>query len=353
MRLFAVMLLSIASACCAAQPPGDTSHGVILQYHHVSDTMPAITSISPKTFTEQLDWLAAHHFEVWPLAKLVDYVKQGKPTPQRVVAITFDDAYESIYTTAFPLLKQRGWPFTIFVATKYVESNQRYYLSWQQLKEMQAAGATIGNHTYDHTHLIRHLPGESKEAWQKRITDDIQHAAKMIEARLGTKPTLFVYPYGEYDDDVIAIVDKLGYTGFGQQSGAIGPGSLFAVLPRFPMGGKYSRMETFPTKVMTLPLPIAPETMDPLVGDNLQPTLTLHFTTSKLRLNQLVCYGPDGITELARTSPTTYVARSKLPVPVGRSRYNCTMPVNGSSRFYWYSQLWIRKEPDGSWYPEP
>ena len=353
MRLFAVMLLSIASACCAAQPPGDTSHGVILQYHHVSDTMPAITSISPKRFTEQLDWLAAHHFEVWPLAKLVDYVKQGKPTPQRVVAITFDDAYESIYTTAFPILKKRGWPFTIFVATKFVDSRREFYLSWEQLKEMQASGATIGNHTYNHAHLIRRLDGESTDAWQRRVTDDIEHAARMIHDHLGVTTRLFAYPYGEYDGAVIAIVDKLGYIGFGQQSGAIGPNSLFAVLPRFPMGGQYSEMNSFKTKVETLPLPIETVTTEPLVGDQLRPTLTLHFTRSGLRLNQLVCYGPDGITALTKISDNTFEARSKDPVPVGRSRYNCTMPVEHSTRFYWFSQMWIRKEPDGSWYPEP
>lgn len=354
MRLLFLCTLSIfCTTCLAAAPPGTTSHGVILQYHHVSNDSPAITSIPPQRFAEQMNWLGSHGFEVWPLGKLVDYVRQGKPTPDHVVAITFDDAYESIFTTAYPILKQRGWPFTIFVATKYVGTSPDFYLSWAQLKEMQASGATIGNHTYDHTHLIRYHPGESTSAWRKRITGEIQRAAQMIHNHLGVSPDLFAYPYGEYDADVIAIIKQLNYTGFGQQSGAIGPNSLFAVLPRFPMGGQYSKMDSFESKVETLPLPVKPVATEPIVGNQLRPVLTLNFTSRNLRLDQLVCYGPDGITALKPTSPTSFEAQSKGPVPVGRSRYNCTMPVENSSRFYWFSQMWIRKEADGSWYPEP
>lgn len=353
MRSIAFLVLVVISSSCLALPPGDRSHGIILQYHHVSTESPPITSIPPARFADQLAWLASHHFQIWPLQKLVDHVRQDKPTPQHVAAITFDDAYESIYTNAFPLLKKRGWPFTIFVATKYVSTDPGLYLSWKQLAEMHAAGATIGNHTYDHPHLIRHLKGETAAAWRKRVTAEIQHAARMLHAHFGDTPKLFAYPYGEYDTGVIAIIDKLGYTGFGQQSGAIGPHSLFSVLPRFPMGGKYSKMASFESKAETLPMPIETVTTDPRVGKDWRPTLTLNFTTTHLRLKQLVCYGPDGITALTQTSPTSFEARSKAPIPVGRSRYNCTIPVEHSQRYYWFSQMWIRKEPNGSWYPEP
>ncbi|HKI73107.1 MAG TPA: polysaccharide deacetylase family protein [Pseudomonadales bacterium] len=326
---------------------------MILQYHHVADDTPYITSIAPERFAAQVTWLADHHFEIWPLEKLVRTVRQGNPTPDHVAAITFDDAYASIYTRAFPLLKERGWPFTIFVATKFVNGRPEDYLSWDELKEMQTAGATIGNHTYDHRHLIRRDPGESYDAWHKRVADDIDKAAREIEAHLGTAPKLFAYPYGEYDADVMQIVEEKGYIGFGQESGAFGPGDLFGALPRFPMGGDYSSMDTFPNKVNTLPLPIHMVFTNPLVGDNLRPSLTLEFTKKDLRLDQLVCYGPGGRTDLTQTSSTTFVARNKTSIPIGRSRYNCTMPVQGTDRYYWFSQMWIRKEPDGSWYPEP
>jgi hypothetical protein len=179
----------------------------------------------------------------------------------------------------------------------------------------------------------------------------------LIEQHLGDAPDLFAYPYGEYDHRVTTLVSSLGYAGFGQQSGAAGPGADFSVLPRFPFGGNYNDLETFKTKVNTLPLPMTTMPVDPMIGDELRPVLTLEFSKSLPRLHQLVCYGPGGPTELTKVSELVFTAKSVIDVPVGRSRYNCTMPSNApggqAERFYWYSQLWIRKRPDGSWYPEP
>jgi len=351
--------IALMLACCfsctePAMPDNDASHGVILQYHHVSDETPPITSISPAQFEAHLAWLASNAFEVWPLERLVDTVRVGKPTPDRVVAITFDDAYRSIYTTALPLLRRHGWPFTIFVSTEFVGANPDQYLSWDELKEMKAAGATIANHTHSHTHLLRRLDGESAEQWRARITADIARAQDLIRKHLGDAPALFAYPYGEYDGAVIEILESLGYTAFGQQSGAFGPAARFTLLPRFPMGGNYSGLESFATKMQTLPLPIEAVLTEPLVDGDTTPALELTFTREGLRFHQLACYGPDGNpTPLMRTSGTTFVAQSEVPVPVGRSRYNCTMPSAEADRYYWFSQLWIRKNPDGSWYPEP
>lgn len=348
---FAGLLIASAGARGDA-PPGNTAHGVILQYHHVADDTPAITSITPARFAEQLDWLAANDYEVWPLSRLVNEVRAGKPTPSHVVAITFDDAYKSIYTNAWPLLRERHWPFTIFVSTKFVGTAAQEYLSWDQLAEMKTHGATIANHTWDHTHLLRYEPGETETEWRARITGEIQRAQSDLEHHLGDTPKLFAYPYGEYDPAILNIVQDLGFTGFGQQSGAIGPDSLFTVLPRFPMGGQYSAMDQFKSKIRTLPLPVEADDRSPLVGDDARPRLTLVFKAGT-HVDQLVCYGPGGVTDLEQTGPLAFVARSKTPVPVGRSRYNCTMPVPGTDRFYWFSQMWIRKNPDGSWYAEP
>ncbi|MCB1691464.1 MAG: polysaccharide deacetylase family protein [Pseudomonadales bacterium] len=327
---------------------------MILQYHHVSTETPSITSIAPALFEEHMDYLANQGFEVWPLGRLVAAVRAGESLPPHVVAITFDDAYVSIYDTAFPILKRHGFPFTIFVATEYIDTNPDQYLSWNQLREMKAAGATIANHSHTHTHLLRRNAGESPDDWRRRIKADIEHAQTLIEQHLGDATKLIAYPYGEYDDDVIGIIDEMGFTGFGQQSGAVGPTSRFEVLPRFPMGGPYSAFEPLKTKVATRPMPIRTVTTSPLVGDNLRPVLTLDLLRTDLRQDQLVCYGPGGgRIEVKQVSPSRFTAQAGNDIPVGRSRYNCTMPDESGARFYWFSQLWIRKEPDGSWYPEP
>lgn len=333
---------------------GSEPSGIILQYHHVDENTPDVTSISPDRFEEHLRYLEDNDFVIWPLDRLISAVRDGEPVPDKTVTITFDDAYLNIYENGFPLLRERDWPFTMFVATGLIGSNDRVYMTWEQLAEIQTAGALIANHTKSHTHLLRKQKGESDAEWKDRIRSEIVTAGDAIEENLGTSTNLFAYPYGEYNSEVLEIVEELGYVGLGQQSGPMGKNSNFLVLPRFPMSGAYSDLDSVRTKLLTLPLPVANSDVDPLLPlSQTRPSLTLHFIRDGLRFNQLVCYGPSETTELTQTDDLEFVARAKNPVPVGRSRYNCTMPAASPGRFYWFSQLWIRRKPDGSWYPEP
>lgn len=356
--VIALLFTALASACSAevATTTDDAparSAGVVLQYHHVDTETPRITSTSPDEFRSHMAYLKSQDFVIWPLPRLVETVRRGEPTPPRVAAITFDDAYDSIYSTAFPILQEYGWPFTIFVATEPVIQDKPGYLNWAELKAMEDAGATIANHTHTHLHLLRRQSDDESDAeWLKRIGDDITTAQALLKENLDDAPKLFAYPYGEYDPAVIDLIERLGFVGFGQQSGAIGPDLRFSILPRFPFGGVYNNLEPFKTKVMTLPMPIETVIVNPMIDDDLTPSITLTFTQQDLRLHQLVCYTPGGGTaELERDGLAVKVINDK-PVPVGRSRYNCTMPAT-DGRFYWFSQLWIRKRDDGTWYPEP
>lgn len=352
-----LMLMGI-TACSAeteappASAPTPQSDGVVLQYHHVDTESPRITSTSPAEFERHMAFLAEQEFEIWPLPKLIEQVRAGEPTPSKVAAITFDDAYDSIYETAYPILNEYGWPFTIFIATEPVEAGKPGFLSWEVIDEMAANGATIANHTHTHAHLLRKREDESKGAWLDRVEDELTTAQALIEENIPNAPRLFAYPYGEYDPDVLDVVERLDFVGFGQQSGAIGPNLRFSILPRFPFGGAYNNLETFKTKVMTLPMPIEPVTANPRVGDDLRPSIELTFTREDLPLHQLVCYTPGGGTAELDRDGLTFTVTTTQDVPVGRSRYNCTMPAH-DGRFYWFSQLWIRKRPDGTWYPEP
>lgn len=356
-----VLLALLAAACSAEERTtpasnndnnNDISAGVVLQYHHIATDTPRITSTTPDEFRAHMAYLREQEFEVWPLPRLINAIRAGEPTPSRVAAITFDDAYDSIHDTAFPILQAFGWPFTVFVATEPVDDDKPGYLNWSELREMAEAGVTIANHTHTHAHLLRRQEGESDRDWITRVERELSTAQSLLEENLGPTPKLFAYPYGEYNPAVLEVIGRLGFVGFGQQSGAVGPDLNFAVLPRFPFGGVYNNIEPFKTKVMTLPMPIEPAMIDPMIGDDLSPSITLEFTRDDLRLHQLVCYTPGGGTATLERDGRSVTVINDTPVPVGRSRYNCTMPA-GEGRFYWYSQLWIRKRDDGTWYPEP
>ncbi len=336
-----------------ALPLNAQGSAVVLLYHHVDVGTPSITSISPTNFAAHLQYLDDNNFNILPLNEINDALKNGKELPDKAIAITFDDAYLSIYTEAYPLLRLNNLPFTIFVATDLVGSSKRY-LSWQQLAEMSEHGALVANHTQSHLHLLRLLDGESDDEWRLRIRHEITGAQLEIEKRLGELPKIFAYPYGEYSQNILALVADLGYTGFGQQSGAMGAGSNFLTLPRFPMADTFVDLKSFRTKSNTLAMPIHQINIESLLEPgNFRPELKLNFTDGNWRTAELTCYGPGGKMNIKAINATTYQALPIADVPVGRSRYNCTMPSNHPGRYFWYSQPWIRKNDDGSWYPEP
>jgi len=89
-------------------------YGLILLYHSVLEEIPqdlagGLHNVRPHIFAEQVDWLA-RHFEIMALDDFMalDDVR-GK------AAITFDDAYRSVFDHGLPILKSRGLPTTIFI----------------------------------------------------------------------------------------------------------------------------------------------------------------------------------------------------------------------------------------------
>jgi biofilm PGA synthesis lipoprotein PgaB len=332
-----------------------TNAGVVLLYHHVDTKTPPITSISPAQFEKHLQILEEEGFTVLPLSELrqrsMDASTDGA-RKERIVAITFDDAYLSIYKNALPMLKARNWPFTVFVATEPVETGQPFYMSWNQLRELTEHGGEIANHTHTHTHLLRLEAGENEEAWLARIKWEITTASELL-SKHGFESTDFAYTYGEYNAALLQLVTDLGLTGYGQQSGAIGPGSNPALLPRFPLSGVYVGEAAFRDKIRSLAMPIEFPTVEPLVTDTFKPELHLKFENAKVNPSRLTCYGPGGLMPLSEISDAHIIATALKDVPIGRSRYNCTLPSELRGRFYWFSQLWIRREDSGEWYEEP
>ena len=339
-----IILLSSPAAALA-------SSAVILQYHHVSDTTPAVTSVTPEVFSQHLDYLAANNFNIIPLTEATAALQKKEPLPEKSVVITFDDAFLNIYTNAFPLLKEKGWPFTIFVATAPVDKKYGQFLSWEQIREMTEHGATIANHTINHDHSVERLPGETEAQWLQRFRDDLKTTEKRIEEKTGQSVQHFAWTFGETTPELRRELKNMGYIGIGQQSGAAGELSDFTRLPRYPMAGNYGGSD-FAIKVNSLPLPVLTATPDSSIisADNLQPVLTMELENGDYQKNQLKCYA-SGQGEIdvkwLDDQMTRFTTQAARPLPVGRSRYNCTAPSNSGRQYYWYSHAWLRLTDEG------
>nr|WP_228730462.1 polysaccharide deacetylase family protein [Shewanella yunxiaonensis] len=328
---------------------------VILQYHHVSETTPKVTSVTPAQFKQQMQYLAENGFKVVPLTTVVDTIKKGEDLPVKTVAITFDDGYRSIFETARPILKSYGFPYTLFVSIAPTAKGYREMMSWQQLQQLAKEGVTIANHSYGHEHLIRKLPGETESQWLARVKQNILDTEAELKARTGQDVKMLAYPYGEYNTALQQLLTQLGYVGFGQQSGAAGPYSELTALPRFPAAGVYAEMNTLKVKLLARNMPVVSSspTNPELAAGQWQPQLRVTLKLDDINPSQMLCYLPgQPATAPQWLTNDTFMIQAQKPLPAGRSRYNCTVPSKQGSGYYWFSQAWVRPDDRGQWLAE-
>lgn len=346
---FAGMLLQFALVLNA-------NAATVLIYHHVSNTMPASTSISPERFIAHMDYLEKNNYRIVPLTELTEKLNKGDALPDKTIAITFDDSYADVYTAAYPILKKHGWPFTFFVNTKAVGSG-KLFVTWDQLREMSKNGVTIANHTTEHNHVVRLSKDESLAQWRARFTSDIKSAQEKIEQEIGSAPKIFAYPFGEYNAEVKQILKKLGYMAFTQQAGVLDAETDLQTLPRFPFGGSYTELNDFIEKINTLPMPIKhvefyadkQHKMDDLIvkaGD--KPYLVLTLSDNSL-LAKVNCFSSNEGAINTQVIDGKLWVQSKQAFPQGRTKFNCTAASKERGRFYWYTQLWLVTDKNGNW----
>lgn len=320
-----------------AAPPADNG-AVVIMYHRVGEADYPSTSVRIEQFEAHLAELSSGRYAVLPLPEIVAALAADRPLPERAVAITVDDAFASVYREAWPRLRAAGLPFTLFVATRPLDLGLPGYMTWDQLREMRAAGGvTVGHHGVSHSHMT-----EQPEA---DVRAEIAQAAARFQQELGERPTLFAYPYGEYGLALRNLVAESGFqAAFGQHSGAIARGGDRFALPRFPFNENYAGIDRFRLAVNSLPLPVADVTpADTLITARHNPP-HFGFTVGEgiAGLGALNCFASGSEASLERLGERRIEVRMAGPFPSGRARINCTMP-GPEGRWRWFgTQFYVR-----------
>ncbi len=351
---FQLRLLVLSLICLLwLKPVFAAEHAVVLLYHHVAEDTPAITSVTPAQFAEHLQYLDENNFHIMALAELTQKLANGQVVPEKSIAITFDDGYRSVLKNAVPLLKQRGWPFAVFVNPHAIDHRFGAYMSWGELRQVKQAGGVILNHTLGHDHLVRRLAGENESVWRQRVKRDIRVAQQRIEVEIGETPLLFAYPYGEFDPTLKALLKEMGYTAFAQQSGVAGFLSDPLAVPRFPVMGTYAGKKAFTQRVNSRPLQVTVLHGDEnvLAADERKPVLRLKLGKGDFDAEALNCYlaGKPMHVKWVDRATGIFEVQSEQTLPAGRSKYTCTAQARDNHHYYWYSHLWILPHADGRW----
>ena len=255
-------------------------------YHRFNENKYPSTNIRNEIFLEHIKEINNLGIEFITYKKFKEVIK--KNIDKNYLLLTIDDAFESFYLNAWPILKKNKIPFILFVSTREVGKNG--YMDWQQIKEIELSGlGVIGNHSHTHEYLI--------DWTNDKIKTDLETSIEIFKKELGYSPEIFSYPFGEYSTDLKKIVENLNFKfAFGQHSGVIDPTKDFLELPRFPINEKYGEIKRFKSILQTLPFPY--ESITPknryINKDNNPPKVKIKFFDNLINVKNINCYSNEG-----------------------------------------------------------
>jgi peptidoglycan/xylan/chitin deacetylase (PgdA/CDA1 family) len=197
----------------------------ILMYHRIADPVPGVGAptwnVTPAQFRRQMSGLLEHGFEAWPLSRLIEARRNLRVVPARAFAVTFDDGYQNNFTQGLPVLRDLRIPATIFLATRYLDSQEPFPfddwpasgselvpkeswlpLSTAECQELLSSGLIeFGAHTHSHERFIGR-PDDFRA--------DLSACLGVLEDRFGIEEPTFAFPYGAADTELLEIARDAG-----------------------------------------------------------------------------------------------------------------------------------------------
>ncbi len=153
--------------------------GKVFMFHKIDDEN-GLYSITPEHFRSLIETLMKNK-------KIVDIDTLVREKDPDNVTITFDDVYESVYRNAYPVLKEKGIPYYLFVCNEFLDRER--YLSSEMIEEMlKESKAILGSHD------MRHLPARMRDP--ETVRQEMSGSKEELEKKFKIKIDSFAFPYG-------------------------------------------------------------------------------------------------------------------------------------------------------------
>ena len=186
----------------------------LLGWHRLGDADDGLTT-SYDDFRRHLDVLEEWGATVLPLTEATQLLSLGE-LPERAVVLTFDDGYASVLEQAWPELRSRDLPATLFAVSGYLAAGARF--PWDhahgdagltrlataaELRAVAEDGMDIGSHTVSH----RWLPNLSAV----EVAEEMHASRCALEDLLDRPIRTVAYPMGGYSGDIRDLAEAAGY----------------------------------------------------------------------------------------------------------------------------------------------
>ncbi len=303
----------------------------IISYFMVGQDYAPEANIRLSQFEAQLETISAENFTVLPLPDAIKSWQTGNAIPQIAIALTFDGGHRSILTQAAPLLEKFKTPYTVFIDPARADIGAPQYLGWRDIKKLKKSGlVTIGLHPNNYGHFTSF----------DDFTKYFNSARARFREKTGEVPLMLAYPYGEFNEDVAALLKDQKIIALSQNSGVANKTSPLQAIPRFTMTEDYADEVRFRMILNSYPLPASD--ILPIVSIA-QNNSAIGFS-SDLDLSDLRCYSSnDGIIPVQTLDNYRAEIRVSKAAPFDRHRINCTLQHDEDST-RWLGFLLISQE---------
>ena len=205
-------------------------------YHKFGQDQYPSTNITIEQFTSHMEEFSKPKYNVKPLEYIVDVINNDGELPENTVSFSIDDADKSFLDIAWPIFKSKNFPVTLFVNTSTIVEGNKNYLNWNQIRKLKQEGVLIGAHSHTHSHMA--------DMNIENVKEEIEISNQIFLKELNEIPSIFAYPYGEGNLEIINLLKKYNFkAAFGQHSGVINETSNMFYLPRFSLNERYGNID--------------------------------------------------------------------------------------------------------------
>jgi peptidoglycan/xylan/chitin deacetylase (PgdA/CDA1 family) len=188
----------------------------ILMYHGVTYKHDS-TNTQLDNFISQMEMLKKEGYETITVHDLDLYLQDKYKLPPKPIIITFDDGRKDSYYTTDDVLKKLGFKATMFIATGKANNDDRFFLSWDELREMKKTGRweleAHGRHSHDKIIIDKkgsigsYLSSkiydpktglESTADYKRRVEQDYIDGINDIKNNLDIDPKYYAIPLNDY-----------------------------------------------------------------------------------------------------------------------------------------------------------
>ena len=184
----------------------------ILGYHDFTEGRSRNDMIiNIDVFRDQMQAIKDAELPVISMSKYLAWRRGESDIPERSLMITIDDGWKATHTLAMEVLKEFGYPFTLFLYNKYVGTGGRS-LTIEEVRELMAAGCEIGSHSVSH-HFLTQANGRGKEAYHAWIKSEMVDSIQFLKENFGDYGNvleIMAYPYGAYNAKVVELARDCG-----------------------------------------------------------------------------------------------------------------------------------------------